>query len=217
MITRVTLLKELKIGGDIMADYVLINGELYHHGIKGMKWGRRRWQNKDGSLTPAGVKRYDVDGAKGRMDAAKAKYKQANAEYNNAYGKAYNKSIAAYSPFKKHREANTRRWEDVYDKAQTANAAGKEYKQAKKEYKAERKNEKREINKLAKELNKNATVGERLLANDATRQLAAKYVVKNNMSVEEAKKKANKVAARNTAIILAAYGGIAVATLYKNR
>ena len=29
-----------------------------HHGIKGMKWGVRRYQNKDGSLTPAGEVRY---------------------------------------------------------------------------------------------------------------------------------------------------------------
>lgn len=32
--------------------------ELYHFGIKGMHWGIRRYQNSDGSLTPAGVKRY---------------------------------------------------------------------------------------------------------------------------------------------------------------
>lgn len=30
-----------------------------HFGVKGMKWGQRRYQNKDGSLTPAGKKRYD--------------------------------------------------------------------------------------------------------------------------------------------------------------
>lgn len=34
------------------------DGELYHWGIKGMKWGVRRYQNADGSLTPAGKKRY---------------------------------------------------------------------------------------------------------------------------------------------------------------
>lgn len=32
--------------------------EMYHWGIKGMKWGKRRYQNPDGSLTAEGKKRY---------------------------------------------------------------------------------------------------------------------------------------------------------------
>ena len=36
----------------------VLNTELYHHGIKGQKWGIRRYQNPDGSLTDAGKRRY---------------------------------------------------------------------------------------------------------------------------------------------------------------
>ena len=41
-------------------------GELYHHGILGQKWGIRRYQNEDGSLTEEGKKRYyyTTDGTK---------------------------------------------------------------------------------------------------------------------------------------------------------
>ena len=35
--------------------------ELYHHGIKGQKWGIRRYQNPDGTLTPAGRARYGLN------------------------------------------------------------------------------------------------------------------------------------------------------------
>ena len=36
----------------------MMSSELQHWGIKGQKWGVRRYQNSDGSLTPAGIKRY---------------------------------------------------------------------------------------------------------------------------------------------------------------
>lgn len=36
------------------------SSELYHHGIKEQRWGVRRYQYEDGSLTPAGRKHYDV-------------------------------------------------------------------------------------------------------------------------------------------------------------
>lgn len=42
-----------------MAYYYKRTDELYHHGILGQKWGIRRFQNKDGSLTPAGKERYE--------------------------------------------------------------------------------------------------------------------------------------------------------------
>lgn len=49
-------------GGESMSQ------ELQHHGIKGQKWGVRRFQNKDGSLTPEGEKRYYVESDKKIID-----------------------------------------------------------------------------------------------------------------------------------------------------
>ena len=45
----------------------MTDNELYHFGILGMKWGVRRYQNKDGSLTSAGKKRYTPTGIRAAM------------------------------------------------------------------------------------------------------------------------------------------------------
>lgn len=55
-----------------MGNYILTtNGELYHYGVKGMKWGVRRYQNADGTFTSVGKKRQkQID----RFEKKRSKY-----------------------------------------------------------------------------------------------------------------------------------------------
>lgn len=55
--------------------YYESNNYLQHYGIKGMKWGVRRYQNYDGRYTQAGVKRYNK--AMDTYEKRKADYKTA--------------------------------------------------------------------------------------------------------------------------------------------
>lgn len=62
--------------------------ELYHHGIKGQKWGTRHYQNEDGSLTPAGRERYGR-GLKERLltHPSKSYTSSTTRKLRDAYGK----------------------------------------------------------------------------------------------------------------------------------
>ena len=64
--------------------------ELRHHGIKGQKWGVRRFQNKDGSLTPNGKKRYGADDYKNTLDKVNSAGKIVDEvrKYNNSAQKS---------------------------------------------------------------------------------------------------------------------------------
>lgn len=44
-----------------MSYQIVFTDELYHHGIKGQKWGVRIFQNPDGTLTEAGKRRKTID------------------------------------------------------------------------------------------------------------------------------------------------------------
>ena len=66
----------------------VFDDELYHHGIQGQKWYRRRYQNEDGSWTPEGRERY------GKGDGERVKIEKAKATYNTQKYKADLKSKA---------------------------------------------------------------------------------------------------------------------------
>lgn len=66
-----------------------------HSGIKGMKWGVRRYQNEDGTLTNAGKKRYASNSAKAaKYEAASLKY-AANADAERVRAARYSRTQTA--------------------------------------------------------------------------------------------------------------------------
>ena len=83
-------------------DYIILideNGQPYiaHHGIQGQKWGVRRFQNEDGSLTEAGKSRYSTSSASStakslnRIERENAKLKTKKAITDIKAEKAYQK------------------------------------------------------------------------------------------------------------------------------
>lgn len=79
---------------------------LAHHGIKGQKWGIRRFQNPDGSLTPEGKKRYDKLTQKAYAEANKILNRTQHIPWNKAADKMNGGLIEKYNKewIKKHGE-----------------------------------------------------------------------------------------------------------------
>ena len=103
---RLTL-ENRKEGGNNMWTYNYTT-ELWHHGIMGMKWGIRRYQNPDGSLTIAGKIRY---GNKNRLEASvNKKAAKLQRKYNDLTGKSIRQNNAA----KDKTEEETRKKDSKY-------------------------------------------------------------------------------------------------------
>lgn len=86
--------------------------ELYHHGIKGMRWGVRRYQNKDGSLTPAGKKRQ----AKLESKLEKLGGKKSSSDDADNTQSTKKKSASEMSDAELDRAINRARKEDEYNR-----------------------------------------------------------------------------------------------------
>ena len=101
--------------------------ELYHHGIKGQKWGNRKYQNADGSLTEAGKKRYGYGEKRGtirnetkRQRAFNDMYKDIDKGAKRAE-KFKNKEDKHYDKFVKAAEkGNDRKFDKHLDKSNDA-------------------------------------------------------------------------------------------------
>ena len=114
-------------------DYIITNSnELYHYGVKGMRWGVRKQPEY-------------LSNGRARVASAKANYKAANKQYSKDYNRAYNYSsfhpISQFVGEKQKAESN-KRWRQAITSATVANKAKRDYKAAKIDYKIEKKNAK---------------------------------------------------------------------------
>jgi len=105
---------DIKNGGDhTMYRYVrpIRPDELFHHGVKGQKWGLRRFQGADGSLTAEGRRRYRVDGGAHRF---------ARAMFNTEFGQRL--AVRRNHGFRQDKKAIKKEYKEAVQKANMAKA-----------------------------------------------------------------------------------------------
>ena len=170
------------------------NNELYHFGVKGQKWGQRRYQNKDGSYKSGAEGRYDGDGSNGPKRTLRGNlHRLAASNYSlnaRTYSKLGNKTMASMN-----KAAATR----SLKKAQAADLAA----QKKRDDKIAAKENKRNEKAAAKEQKRISAENKR---NEKAAAKEAKQANKKEFHLSDRQKKALKVGAAVGASVLAAYG-----------
>lgn len=139
---------------------------LEHHGVKGQKWGKRRYQNKDGSLTPLGYKHWGIgtgfrDKVSKAVETSKKNRERKSQERDARQAEKITKQA---EKARKQLEENARKREIQAIKNQAAEAKRetKQLKQVQRQIKKDEKTAKKE----AKDAKKNEKKKEELLKND---------------------------------------------------
>jgi hypothetical protein len=130
--------------------------ELYHYGVPGMKWGKRKARP---SPTTDGSAKKAYEKAKAKTAKARDERDATKTLYNKAFNRAYNKNHP-YSLSREKRQASDKRWEEVADKAKKLNTANSKYKAAKKAEKAAKKMAKAEAKAVKKAYRKQYMQGQ---------------------------------------------------------
>lgn len=158
--------------------------EIYHAGIKGMKWGIRRYQNKDGSLTPAGKKRY-------AQDTAQVGYRSTGIK--SALSRRSNEKV----------DKSFKDWNENVKKRDNAIELGKKASAAKRAYENDKSNKAlkaayKEANKQYKKaLSENTTYRKGVVKQEVGRDAARKYLsdakkVKKQLTADPSNKELQK-------------------------
>lgn len=115
---------------EVMANIFESNSpSLQHFGIKGQKWGVRRFETESGHLTAAGKARYDdYEYAKSETAKAKEKFKQANAKANTTFNQddivKANKAKGMYD-LRKKQESDAKTRIKMNERAEAGKKVGK--------------------------------------------------------------------------------------------
>ena len=154
--------EDISVGEDNrFSKYMPKDDELEHHGILGQKWGIRRFQNADGSLTPAGKARYasgaDFDGdavsVKGNLSGkyrGKKKYYKANKESAADFdGDDIKKSKWGFEPSERRAEILAKR-KARQEAREAKRQAAREKREAERKEQKEREQMRAEYDRLAK-------------------------------------------------------------------